>query len=311
MRSLRIILALILSGPLLSALGQRDPLYSQYMFDKLLVNPAYAGSSNWIVGSLKYRNHLGGIEGAPQTSLFTFHLPLQKKSMGLGVKAVYDQLAVSNSMTLTGIYSFHIGFGGGKLSFGLEGGMVYNLTDYQSLVRYDPIDQSIPETTEAAIAPDASFGIYYNAKSLYVGVAAYHLFNPKRTVPAYDRNQMFQLEKTFYALGGYVIDIGKVFAVEPGFLVCYEPGAPFQVDGFLNFTYAERITLGGAYRTSQAAAVMLKVNVTEGLRIAYSYDLNVSNLANYSSGSHEFMLSYGIKLLPPPARKEVHPRYYF
>ncbi|MCK4746266.1 MAG: type IX secretion system membrane protein PorP/SprF, partial [Bacteroidales bacterium] len=88
-----ILLLIMISGHFTRISGQNEPVYSQYMFDKILINPAYAGSSNWIVGSLKYRNHFRGIEGAPETSLFTFHAPLQKKSMGVGLKAVYDQTA--------------------------------------------------------------------------------------------------------------------------------------------------------------------------------------------------------------------------
>ena len=291
--------------------GQRDPVYSQYMFDKVLINPAYAGSSNWIVGSLKYRSHLMGIEGAPQTNLFTFHAPIQKKSMGVGLKAIYDKTAVTNTLTVTGMYSYHLGFGDGKLSFGLEGGMVHSSTDYQKLIRHDADDPSIPETVEVAIVPDASFGIFYHAEKYYAGAALYHLFSSIPLLPESANNEMIQMEKTAYLFGGYILDVSKSFALEPGGLLKYAPGAPLQADLNLNLIYNERITLGGSYRTGGAAAVLLKVDVTEGIRIAYSYDINFSKLSNFSTGSHEIMLSFGRKLLPPAIKQEVHPRYYF
>lgn len=308
---LKILSVLFLLQATAQVFGQRDPVYSQYMFDKVLINPAYAGSSNWIVGSLKYRNHLMGIEGAPQTNLFTFHAPIQKKSMGVGLKAIYDQTAVTNTLTISGIYSFHLGFGNGKLSFGLEGGMVYSSTGYQKLIRHDPDDPSIPETLETAIVPDASFGIYYQSEKYYAGAALYHMFSSKLLMPESANTEMIQLEKTAYLFGGYILDVSKTFALEPGGLLKYAPGAPLQADLNLNLIYNERITLGGSYRMGGTAAVLLKVDVTEGIRIAYSYDLNFSALSNVSSGSHEIMISFGRKLLPPAVKTEVHPRYYF
>jgi type IX secretion system PorP/SprF family membrane protein len=231
--------------------------------------------------------------------------------MGVGLKAIYDQTAVTNTLTVTGIYSFHLGFGEGKLSFGLEGGMVHSTTDFQKLIRYDADDPSIPETVEVAIVPDASFGIYYHAKSYYAGAAFYHLFNSIPLLPDSDNTEMIQMAKTAYLFGGYIFDVSKSFALEPGGLLKYAPGAPIQADLNLNLIYNERITLGGSYRTGGTAAVLLKVDVTEGIRIAYSYDINFSRLSNFSTGSHEIMLSFGRKLLPPAMKKEVHPRYYF
>jgi type IX secretion system PorP/SprF family membrane protein len=277
--------------------AQFDPVYSQYMYDKMLVNPAYAGSSHWIVTSLKYRKHLQGIDGAPQTSVFSFHTPLQKKSMGLGFQAAYDQIGVSNTMSVGGIYAFHLGFGQGKLSFGLEGGLVRWEVDYNSLHRNDPDDIAIPTTAETRMLPDASVGIYYHSKNFYLGASARHLFEG--------------IDPAFYGFGAYIIDLGDHFYAEPGLMVRYVPGAPVQPDFFVNLNYRERITIGVANQDWDVISFMMKLDLGMGLRMAYSYDLNLSGLSNYTSGSHEIMLSYGIRLLPPPARKEVHPRYYF
>ncbi|MCP4311688.1 MAG: type IX secretion system membrane protein PorP/SprF [Bacteroidetes bacterium] len=301
---------IILSCPFSKMSGQSEPVYSQYMFDKILINPAYAGSSNWMVGSLKYRKHFMGIEDAPETSLFTFHAPLQKKSMGVGLKAVYDQTAVTNTLSLTGVYSFHIGFGNGKLSFGLEGGMVHKLTDYNGLYRHDQDDPMISNEAVSAIVPDASFGIYFHSRDYYAGVSVFHLFNTQKTSPDYN-SQMFQLERSATLMGGYIFDIKDIFTIEYGLMVRYVPEVPILTDFFMNVNFFDRITAGGAFRAWDQVSVMLKLDVTKSIRVAYSYDINLTGLSNYTSGSHELMLSYGIKLLPPATRREVHPRYYF
>ncbi len=291
--------------------GQSEPVYSQYMYDKVLVNPAYAGSSRWIFGSVKYRNHLYGLEGAPSTSLFTFHMPIQKKSMGTGVKVVWDQIAVTNSLQMSFLYSYHIGFGNGKLSFGLEGGMIRRTAGFQDLIRYHQIDPSIPEEQAIAMVPDFSTGLFYQSENYYAGVAAYHLLNPKKTGALGGTGHVFDLEQTYYFLGGYIFELSRTFSLEPSTLVKFMQPEQIQADINVNLIYNDRIIFGGSYRLGNFAALMCKFNITEGLRVAYSYDLNISNLSSYSSGSHEVMISYGVKLLPPPEKKEIHPRYYF
>lgn len=230
--SLTVLLLCLISGNL-RLLGQNEPVFSQYMYDRMLINPAYAGSSNWIVGSLKYRNHMHGFEGAPTTSLFTAQAPMQKWSMGMGVKASYEELSVSRTTALSGIYSFHIGFGKGKLSFGLEGGLVQQKTDFNSLVRYDPDDPSIPLNMEAALAPDAAVGIYYHSRSCYFGASVYHLFDSRKSVPDYEQNNMLILNRSYYGLAGYIFNFDEAFYLEPGVVVRYVEGAPLQTDFFL------------------------------------------------------------------------------
>lgn len=290
--------------------GQSEPAYSQYMFDKILINPAYAGSSNWLVGSLKHRSHTRGIEGAPETSLFTFHAPLQKKSMGVGLKAIYDRTAISNTLSLTGVYSFHIGFGNGKLSFGLEGGMVHKMADYSGLIRTDYDDVAIPENAVTAWAPDASFGVYFNSENYYFGGSVDHLLSSSLTGSDLEHS-IINLDRSFTLIGGYISDIQDILAVEYGLMARYQPRVPILTDLYLNINFLERITIGGALRGLDMVSAMLKIDVTKNIHVAYSYDFNLNGLSSFTSGSHELMLSYGMKLLPPPSRREIHPRYYF
>jgi type IX secretion system PorP/SprF family membrane protein len=105
---------LLIAGFVREANAQQDPSYSLYMFDKLLVNPSFCGSSNYVVGALKYRQQFTGIEGKPVTETFTLQVPLQKKYMGIGLKVIQDQLGVTKQTTATFLYAYHLGFGNGK-----------------------------------------------------------------------------------------------------------------------------------------------------------------------------------------------------
>ncbi|HYW95042.1 MAG TPA: type IX secretion system membrane protein PorP/SprF [Bacteroidales bacterium] len=291
--------------------GQQDFLFSQYMFDRMLVNPAYAGSSKWVVGSVKNRTQMLKIKGAPQTNIFTFQAPVQSKSIGLGFKLTQDNIAVTNTFNATGFFTYHIGVGNGKLSMGLEGGLLNSSYYYNDLVRTDVDDPAIPTTRESVMMPDVSTGVYYQEEKFYAGASAYHLFNMKSRVANSQQNELYILEKTFNVLGGYMIDVTRDLILEPGFLVKYVRGAPVQADINVCLVYPEKFAAGLSYRTGDAIVGMVKFDITRRLKVTYSYDYTLSPLTKYSSGAHEFGISYGIELLPPPEKRVIHPRYYF
>ncbi len=305
------IILLFILASFQSLKGQQNILYSQYMFDKMLLNPAYAGSSKWMVGSIKNRMQLVNLDGSPTTNLLTFQAPVQAKNIGFGVKIIHDKIAVTNSLTATGIFTYHIGFGGGKLSFGLEGGIVNNSFNYDVLNRVDNIDPAIPIGKESVLLPEISTGVFFRTPSMYVGASLYHLFNSQSKTSFLGNNDLYSLNRCFYGMGGYTFDVSKKFSLEPSFLTKYARGAPFQLDLNLTAFLYNRFSVGTSFRTGDAVILLFKVDVTKNFKVFYSYDITLSNLAKYSSGSHEIGISYGIELLPPPQQKVMHPRYYF
>lgn len=310
MARLIIILILVFAG-FQSLSSQQNVLYSQYMFDKMLLNPAYAGSSKWMVGSIKNRMQLVNLDGSPRTNLLTFQAPIQSRNIGLGVKIIHDKIAVTNCLTATGIFSYHIGFGSGKLSFGLEGGFTNSSFNYDGLNKVDISDPSIPLGKESVMLPEISTGVFFRTPKLYIGASVYHLFNSLNKTSVLGNKDLYSLNRCIYGLGGYNFDINKKFSLEPSFLLKYAKGAPFQLDLNLTAFLYNRVSVGTSFRTGDAVIVLLKVDATKNLKFYYSYDITISTLAKYSSGSHEMGISYGIELLPPPQQKVMHPRYYF
>jgi type IX secretion system PorP/SprF family membrane protein len=305
------IILLFTLASFLSVKGQQDIIYSQYMFDKMLVNPAYAGSSKWVVGSIKNRMQFVGLEGAPITNVLTFQAPVQLKNIGLGVKVLYDKIAVTNSLAATGFFSYHLGFGSGKLSFGLEGGIFNNAYDYNSLNRVDAVDPAISSSAESVILPDVSTGVFYQTSSFYIGASAYHLLSPVNSASSLGNTDLHPLKKSFYGVGGYIFELSDKIFLEPGFLLKYAPAAPVQVDFNLCLILHQRFSIGTSFRTGDAVIGFVKIDITKNLKVFYSYDYTISHLARVSNGSHEIGISYGIELLPPPEQKVIHPRYYF
>ena len=305
----------VLTGIILSCVcsvfAQQEPMYSQNNFDRLLTNPAYAGSSNWVVSSLKYRNQFAGIQGAPVTQTFTFHGPIQSKYMGYGLKVVNDKLGITKQTNITAIYSYHLGLAGGKLSFGLEGGMFSQATDFSVLIKKDLVDNALPNGSVSVTNPDASFGIQYQAKDYYGGFSMAHLFTKSINYSNIDRDITARLFRHYFVTGGYIYDINPNISVQPNFLLKITSSAPMQLDVYTNFMLYEKFIVGAGYRTGDALSFVAKYHITDEIRVSYSYDYTLSKLASYSTGAHEIMIRYGIKLLPPPAAKEIHPRYYF
>jgi type IX secretion system PorP/SprF family membrane protein len=290
--------------------AQQDPMYSMYMYDKMLINPAFAGSSNWAVATLKSRDQFTGISGHPATQTFNFHAPVQKKHIGIGFKIIDDKIALMSNLNVATTISYHLNFAGGKLSLGLEAGIFNRKINYQQLILAQQGDNVIPGNAASSVVPDASFGIYYQKKQFYAGISQYHLIKENFNDKTAAQSQSYLYGHTYFLVGN-VFDLAKKWTMEPSMLVKYQAASPIQLDLNVSVYYNERIGLGLQYRTNDAVVTTLRVNITESLKIMYSYDMTLSKMSSYSRGAHEIIISYGIKLPPPPTQKEIHPRYYF
>ncbi|MGZ3862960.1 MAG: PorP/SprF family type IX secretion system membrane protein [Bacteroidia bacterium] len=286
--------------------AQQDPMYSMYMLDKMLINPGYTGSSNWAVGTLKYRQQFIGIEGAPVTETFNFHAPIQKKHIGLGFKVINDKIAINSNLNASLFYSYHLNFAGGKLSAGIEAGIYNRRIDYSKLILNNTLDNSLSRASVNSIVPDGSAGIYYQKKQFYAGVSDCHLIGMNFATAS-----KAHLYNHIYLIMGKVFELSDKWALEPSVLVKYQQAAPVQIDLNASVTYNDIITIGAQYRSGDAVGGFVKVSLMENLRIAYAFDKTMSGLSPFSKGAHEIIISYGIKLPPPSSEKEVHPRYYF
>lgn len=290
------------------SIAQQDPLNSMYVFDKILVNPAFTGSSEWIVGTIKARKQYTGLEGSPSTQTFNFHTPIQRRTIGIGLKVINDEIAIVKNLTAAAIFSYHLNFGGGKLSFGIEGGIQKREINYSKLILSQQNDNAFPLQSASATVPDVSWGLYYQKKQFYGGFSQYHLIKSTFNDAAESNSKLYN---HFYFLVGNVFQLSKKWTLEVSTLTKYVAPAPIQFDINSIVYFNDRVGVGIQYRTGDAFVGFFKINILENLRVAYGYDMVTSNLSPYAVGSHEIILSYGIKLPPPPAQKETHPRYYF
>ncbi|MBK8497485.1 MAG: type IX secretion system membrane protein PorP/SprF [Flavobacteriales bacterium] len=293
MRSIRHILFIAVTGCALLANGQHTPLTSQYLFNGLLINPAYAGSRDALTANITHRQQWVGFDGAPVTQVMSLHSPVGRTKMGLGMVLYNDHIGVSNETGLFGNFAYRIRFPHGKLSFGIGGGFSVLRADWSQVALQDNNDGSFAGTTSAALRPNFSGGAYYYTKTWYVGASM-----PFALVHSYDLSgngydltqERFDMQPML--TGGYVIQMNDDIKLKPTALARYRLDSGPQGDLSCNAIYKDKIWAGLSYRTGDALIGMVEVLPTPQWRFGYAYDLGLSAIRPYHNGSHELMLQY-------------------
>lgn len=289
-------------------IGQQIPVLSQYMFNGLIINPAYAGSKDYMSATLMVRKQWTGYEGAPVTQNASIHGPLRKKKVGLGLIISNDKIGITNQTDVYASYAYHVPMMVGNLSFGLQGGFSYFKSNFSELDFWDKDDPVYATNSLTNIQPNFGFGSYYYSERFYAGLSIPQLisYDSIQTLNFYKENIHHQ-SRHFYFNSGIILDGNKDFIIRPSVLVKYVQNVPLQYDINLNVLITKIFWLGASYRSDDAVVAIFEYQVNRKLRIGYSYDMTLSQIKNYSSGSHEIMLGYdfGYNVL-----KMKTPRYF-
>jgi type IX secretion system PorP/SprF family membrane protein len=268
--------------------GQQDPQFSQNMYNKLYVNPAFAGASGGLCGTLLYRNQWTGFEGAPQTGLISVDAAVNPLHGGLGLTVMAaDELGFENTLMAKLAYAFRFNLGSGEMAIGVDAGFMQKSLD-GDFVFNDPGDNVIPEgSVSGSLIPDLGAGLYYSSDKLYIGASMSHITEGEIE---YD-NFTSELARHYYGMIGYRIDFTPSLSLTPSVFV-KNVASETQVDANANLMINERIWVGGSYRIDDAIVVLAGINITPNLRLGYSYDITTSDLKDSSDGTHEIMLGY-------------------
>ncbi len=268
--------------------AQQLPFTSQYMFNDYLINPAVGGSLNYMPIALSVRSQWAGLEGAPKTQFFSAHSKLGDK-IGVGGYVFKD---VSGPISEQGIqfsYSYHLKVGDeSNLSFGL-GGMLFSHSISRSKLKFDePDDMALNNIQQTAVSPDASFGILYYNENYKVGVSVPQIFQNNLYDNVTNDNQN-TLVRHYFVHGEVIFDVSDDFDVAPGLLTKIVSGAPMQFDVNVKGIYQKKYWLGLSYRHEESVVAMLGLAYKK-LQFGYSYDFTMTDIKDYSSGTHELYL---------------------
>jgi len=276
------------------ARGQQDPLYTQYMFNSLVFNPAYAGSNNSFIASLHARAQWTGMDDAPMTQTLLLHSPLKNTSMGTGLSIVNDAAGPLTQRHVMGYYSYGVKFSErNRLTFGLNAGLYTLSADLPSLeLASDEYDPAFADVYEDAAKFNVGFGMFFNTPGWYVGISAPKLYN-SGFLKDKGREEI-DLKNHYYLMGGVKIHVSDHVSLKPTTLIRKVSGAPLGIDLSVLAEFNEKYWAGLAGRWEEGASIIVGGYITGNIRMGYSYDAVFSTLTKVSSGSHEIYVSYEI-----------------
>ena len=288
MKTKILVVAMLLTG--LANFAQQDAQYTQYMYNTININPAYAGSRGVMSIFGLHRTQWVGLSGAPVTNAFSINSPIENSNLGVGLSFVNDRIGPTTENTISADLSYTIQTSEiYKLSFGIKGtANLFNL-DVTKLNPQDANDPSL-QNLDNDFSPNVGAGVYFHSDKLYLGASVPNFFETKR----YSDNSIAVTKErmNFYLIGGYVFDLTYNLKFKPAFLTKAVEGAPLQVDVSGNFLFNDKFVLGAAWRWDAAVSLMAGFQVTDGLYIGYGYDLETTELRRYNSGSHEVFLRF-------------------
>lgn len=292
MKKILLLLIIIIPGVLTA---QQLPYYSQYMMSDYFINPAVAGSKSEQLAFLSLRTQWVGFNGAPNTATAGFYGPWGK-NVGLGGMFFNHNTGPIRQSGLQLSYAYHLKItGNSSLSLGLSGMFYQHVLHKNELISDTQNDPAITGGKDFTIAPDAAFGAYYYSKKYFAGFSIPQLFQNRLNYNAFnDSINSNKLVRHYFFHGGYKFEINDDFDVEPSLLLKAVLNVPVQVDINARVTYKDMVWLGASYRNKESVVVMLGVNKNNFVA-GYSYDITLSNIRKYSTGSHELFL--GLKIL--------------
>lgn len=304
----RLAAPLLACGLTTAALAQQDPQFTQYMFNMLALNPAYAGSAERVSVKALSRHQWVGFEGAPTTQTLTLHSPVWHESLALGGTMMRDSHGPITQYTFMADVAYRIFMGENKLAFGIKGGLNLLQGKFGELSPEMAGDAVFQQNVNTKLDPQFGFGVMYYSDRYYIGLSTPKLLRTE----FFDTDSLAFISEPgqrahYFLSGGYVFDLGLYHKFKPTFLVKAVEGAPISFDLSANFLFLEKFWLGAMYRHTDAVGVLAQYLLTNDLSVGYAYDYPLSPLRNFSGGSHEIMIGYEFGKLLKGIRS---PRYF-
>lgn len=295
--------------------AQQDAQFTQYMYNTMSVNPAYAGSRGQLSLAALYRSQWVGLDGAPKTQTLNLHSPIRNSRLGYGISVINDNIGngVVKETQFDAVVSYTIEVSrDAKLSFGLKaGGNLLNL-DFNGLNNFDS-ENINGDNIDNKFSPNFGLGVYYHTDKFYAGLSApnlietQHFDNSQRDANSV---QFLSTERmNFYLITGYVLDLNNNFKFKPALLTKVVGGAPLQVDLSASFLFNDVFSFGAAYRWDAALSGMIGFQISDQIMIGLAYDRETTELGGlqFNDGTFEMFLRFE---LMRSYRRMVSPRFF-
>ncbi|MDA3912522.1 MAG: type IX secretion system membrane protein PorP/SprF [Bacteroidales bacterium] len=290
----RFVFIILFLGVSFSLFAQQLPLYSQYMFNKLLINPAITGSEEGIPIRLTARQQWVGVDNAPSTQIVSGHYQLRNETMGIGGIIFADRFGPESRIGIQANYAYILPIfnKSTRLAFGLSFQVFQYQIDYNQLITLEENDPAINFNKENSWLPESDFGLYLYGENYYVGISANQMIELQMKIGG-EYAEMNTLKRHYHVLMGYQAQISQLFALEPSVLIKATESTPVQLDLNLKAIYKKDYWAGVSYRTSGDIVCLIGLTFEE-FEFGFATDFATSSLSHYQSGSFELLLGYKI-----------------
>ncbi|SNZ01561.1 type IX secretion system membrane protein PorP/SprF [Flagellimonas pacifica] len=309
----RIPIALLFFLSIFGANSQQDPQYTQYMYNMSTINPAYTTNEKGMInfGTL-YRSQWKNVEGAPKTLTFFSHATLSNK-IETGLSFISDNIGdgvlKENNIYADFAYILKLTTKS-NLALGLKGGITTFETNFQDFVLPEFQNDIAFNENLNSIFPNVGIGAFYNRADFYAGISAPNLLTSKHLDNQNGINRIGSEEIHLFFTSGYVYTLNPTLKIKPSIMAKMVKGSPISLDVSLNALFNNKFEGGLSYRLEDAVSAMFNISVIPNIRIGYAYDYTLSNLGQFSAGSHEIFALFNLDLLGLKKGYDKSPRFY-
>ena len=304
----KIIFTLVLFLANFNLFAQQDSQFTQYMYNTININPAYAGSREVLSIFGLHRNQWVGLDGAPKTNALSINSPISNSKLGIGLSFINDRIGPSDENSISADVSYFIKTSEKyKLSFGVKATANLLNIDYTKLNQFNPSDALAQQNIDNKFSPNIGAGVYFHSDDTYLGFSVPNILETQHYDETTNSSSIAAEKLHMYFIAGKVFDLSGNVKLKPAVLTKLVQGAPLQVDLSANFLINNKLTLGAAYRWSAALSGMVGFQISDSWMIGYAYDRETTKLTNYNSGSHEIFLRYE---LFKKYDKVISPRFF-
>ena len=293
-----IIATVLLTASIWGLQAQQDAQYTQYMYNTIAVNPAYAGSRGVLSVAALHRSQWVGLDGAPTTQTLNLHTPVSER-VGLGISIVNDEIGngTNQDTYFDAAFSYTVPTSEiGMLSFGIKaGGHLLNI-DFNQLQNFNPSTAPVGTTNiDKKFSPNFGAGIYYHTEKFYAGLSIPNFLKTEHFDGSGNSSSYLAQERmNWYLISGYVFELNPDLKFKPAILLKAVEGAPLQADLSGSVLLNDKFSLGLAYRWNAALSALVGFQINDKLMLGLAYDREITELGNsaFNDGSFEIFLRF-------------------
>ncbi|MGI9159556.1 MAG: PorP/SprF family type IX secretion system membrane protein [Saprospiraceae bacterium] len=319
MKNILLLLLLMASGAL-SLRAQQDHQYTQFMYNKLLINPGYAGARGIPFVTAIYRNQWLGFDGAPESALVSFNSNLLSNRVGVGVTLSNNRIGLMRDFQANLAYSYDL-LTSDQMSLhaGIMGSVRSLSIDFDKALAVDPAmgDASLDVQRSNQIIGNVGAGLYgLFADRFYVGFSVPRIYANKIGINENGGDNIAKEARHYYGMAGAILPVSEDISLMPSILTKYVKNAPFDVDINMNVDIKAKVTAGVSYRlggdgAGESLDLLMFWQAMPLLGLGVAYDFTLSNLRDYSTGSVEVLILADLKKTPAKGGKPLaNPRYF-